>query len=309
MEQGLERRARPGGIRRLGDSDILIGLLFVAPFLILWTVWFFYPFIQSFLISFQQFDFSQMDKAKFIGLQNYKTLFVNNPEFLSAIGHTMVIVAVAVPVQTILALILAITLNGRIAGRGIFRTIYIVPNVISGIAAATVFMILFRKNYLLANFFSLFGFENKTWTADPDVALLFIIILYIWQQVGFYMIIYLSGLQTVPKELYEAATVDGATGFRKFLNVTVPMLKPVTFFVVSYGTIQAFQIFDQIAAISRYGKLGSPADSTTTLITYFFTHGRVYPDEMGLGSASVVVFLFIILAITLLQRKLLEEKE
>lgn len=309
MEVILKRKTRPVRLKRHGDSDVLIGLLFVAPFLILWAVWFLYPFLQSFMISFQQFDFSQMDKAKFIGLDNYKRLFVNNPEFLSAIGHTVVIVLVAVPVQTILALIISVALNGDIKGKGIFRTIYIVPNIISGIAAATVFMILFRKDFLFAKAFSLLGFPNETWTANPDVALLFVIILYIWQQVGFFMIIYLSGLQTIPKELYEAATVDGANGFRKFLYVTVPMLKPVTFFSVSYGTIQAFQIFDQIAAISRYGKLGSPADSTTTLVTYFFTHGRVYPDEMGLGSASVVVFLFIILAITLLQKKLLEEKE
>lgn len=309
MEAILKKKTRHGSIKRLGDSDALVGLLFVSPFLILWAIWFFYPFIQSFFISFQQFDFSNMDQAKFIGLDNYKKLFVNNPEFLSAIGHTILIVLIAVPVQTILALIVAVALNGDVKGKGIFRTIYIIPNIISGIAAATVFMILFRKDFMFAKFFSLLGFENLTWTANPDVALLFIIILYIWQQVGFFMIIYLSGLQTVPKELYEAATVDGANGFRKFMSVTLPILKPVTFFAVAYGTIQSFQIFDQIAAISRYGKLGSPADSTTTLITYFFTHGRVYPDEMGLGCASVVVFLFIILAVTLVQKKFLEEKE
>lgn len=309
MEVILKNKTKTVRIKRAGDSEILIGLLFVAPFLILWAIWFLYPFLQSFMISFQQFDFSQMDKAKFIGLENYKNLFVNNPEFLSAIGHTVVIVLIAVPVQTILALVVSVALNGDIKGKGIFRTIYIIPNIISGIAAATVFMILFRKDFMLAKAFSVFGFANETWTASPNVALLFVIILYIWQQVGFFMIIYLSGLQTIPKELYEAATVDGANGFKRFLNVTVPMLKPVTFFSVSYGTIQAFQIFDQIAAISRYGKLGSPADSTTTLVTYFFTHGRVYPDEMGLGCASVVVFLFIILAITLIQKKILEEKE
>jgi multiple sugar transport system permease protein len=309
MEDVMKKKARSGSKRNLLDSDTFTGYILVAPFLILWAVWFLYPFFQSFLISFQNFDFSQMDKAEFIGLENYKNLFVGNPEFLNAIKHTVIIVLVAVPLQTVFSLILAVALNGQVAGKGIYRTIYVIPNIISGIAAATVFMVLFRKELLFAKVFSLIGFENTTWTASTKYALLFIIILYIWQQVGFYMIIYLSGLQTISKELYEAAVVDGADGFKRFIYVTVPMLKPVTFFVAAMGTINAFQIFDQVAAISRYGTLGSPAESTTTLITYFFTHGFRYPDEMGLGCASVIVFMFIILAVTLVQRKLLEEKE
>lgn len=288
--------------------DFFAGLIFVAPFLILWAVWFLYPFIQSFLISFQDFDFSQMDKAKYIGLDNYKKLLVDNPEFYSAILHTVIIVVVAVPAQTLVALLLALALNQDLRGKAIFRTLYIIPNVTSGIAAATIFMVLFRKDMIFAKLFSFLGFPNDTWTARPDIALLFIIMLYVWQQVGFYMIIYLAGLQTIPKELYEASIVDGANWFKQFTKVTVPMLKPVTFLVVSVGTIQAFQIFDQIAAISRYGKLGSPADSTTTLITYFFTHGIRYPDEMGLGCASVILFMFVILAVTFVQKKLLEEE-
>ncbi|MCX7709201.1 MAG: sugar ABC transporter permease [Clostridia bacterium] len=291
------------------DSDIFTAYLLLAPFLILWLIWFFYPFIQSFLISFQHFDFSQMDQSKFVGLENYTKLLVNNPEFYEAIGHTVIIVLVAVPLQTVFALALAMALNQDISGKGIFRTVYIIPNITSGIAAATVFMVLFRKDMIFTKAFALLGFPNDTWTAKPDIALLFVIILYVWQQVGFYMIIYLAGLQTISRELYEAARVDGANWFQQFKSITVPSLKPVTFLIVSVGTIQAFQIFDQIAAISRYGKLGSPADSTTTLITYFFTHGIRYPDEMGLGCASVIIFLFIVLGITLVQKKLLEEKE
>lgn len=291
------------------DSDAVTAYMMLAPFLVLWAIWFFYPFIQSFLISFKNFDFSQMENAKFIGLENYKTLLVNNKEFYSAVWHTVIIVLVAVPAQTALALILAMALNQQIKGKGLFRTAYIIPNITSGIAAATVFMVLFRKDMLFTQIFSLFGFPNDTWTARPDIALLFIIILYVWQQVGFFMIIYLAGLQGISQELYEAATVDGANWFEQFMNITLPSLKPVTFLIVSVGTIQAFQIFDQVAAISRYGSLGSPAGSTTTLITYFFTHGIRYPDEMGLGSAAVIVFLFIILGITMAQKKLLEEKE
>lgn len=310
MENILNRKSQRNFFSRLSDSDTFTGYLFSAPFLILWCVWFFYPFIQSFLISFQSFDFSQMENSKFIGLDNYIKLFVNNPEFYSAIWHTVLIVIIAVPVQTFIALIIAVALNQPIIKfKGMFRTIYIIPNITSGIAAATVFMVLFRQDMLFAKLFSYLGFENITWTASPDVALLFISILYIWQQVGFYMIIYLAGIQNISKELYEAAVVDGANGIKRFIYITVPMLRPVTFFAVAVGTIQGFQIFDQIAAISRYGAMGSPAESTTTLITYFFTHGIRYPDEMGLGCASVIIFLFIILGITSAQRKLLDEKE
>lgn len=309
MEKVIKNRSLLGPLNKNRYSDIVTGFLFVAPFLILWAVWFLYPFIQSFLISFQHFDFSQMEKSEYVGLDNYIKLLVNNKEFYAAVLHTVIIVAVAVPVQSLLALLIAMALNRDLAGKAVYRTIYIIPNVTSGIAAATVFMVLFRKDMIFARLFAFLGFPNDTWTARPDIALLFVIILYVWQQVGFYMIIYLAGLQTIPRELYEAAIVDGAGWFQQFNNVTAPMLKPVTFLVVSVGTIQAFQIFDQIAAISRYGKLGSPADSTTTLVTYFFTHGIRYPDEMGLGCASVVVFLFIILGITLIQKKLLEEKE
>ncbi len=291
------------------DNDIAAACLFLAPFLILWLVWFFYPFIQSFLISFQHFDFSQMENSKFIGLDNYKKLLVGNQEFYKAMWHTVIIVLIAVPLQTFLALVLAILLNKELTAKGIFRTMFIIPNITSGIAAATVFMVLFRKDMLFAKAFSILGFPNDTWTARPDVALMFIIILYVWQQAGFFMIIYLAGLQGISKELYEAARVDGANWLQQFRNITFPSLKPVTFLVVSVGTIQAFQIYDQIAAISRYGKLGSPADSTTTLITYFITHGIRYPDEMGLGCAAVIIFLFIIMGITMVQKKLLEEKE
>jgi multiple sugar transport system permease protein len=118
------------------------------------------------------------------------------------------------------------------------------------------------------------------------------------------MIIYLAGLQDIPRELYEAATVDGANPLRKFIHITVPSLRPVTFFVVTVTTIYSFQIYDQVAAISRYGVLGQPAGRTSTLITYFMQHGIRYM-EIGYGSAAVVIFTLIILAITYIQKLLL----
>lgn len=289
------------------ESDTLVGLLFIFPFIALWFIWFFMPFLESFIRSFQNANFIDLSKAEFIGLTNYINI-IKDKSFHQALLHSVIIVAVAVPAITILSLLIALAVNQNIMAKGLFRTIYVIPYITSPIAAATVFMVLFRKDQLLAKAMTVFGFNNTTWFSDVNLALLFVIILFVWWQIGFFMIIYLAGLQDVPKELYEAATVDGAGPFRRFLSITVPTLKPVTFFVVTVATIYAFQIYDQVAAISRYGILGQPAGRTTTLITYFMQHGIRYM-EIGYGCAAVVIFTLIILAVTFIQKLLLGKED
>jgi len=298
---------RQGILARVSDSDTFIGLLFVAPFVALWIIWFFIPLVESFSRSFQDANFISLETANFIGLGNYFKLFEDR-DFFRAILNSVLLVAVAVPIQTILALLFAMALNNEIPGKGFFRTLYFLPYVTSPIAVATVFMILFTQGNFFAVLTSFFGFPDTTWTANLSLALPFIMILYVWQQVGFFMVIYLAGLQGIPRELYEASQVDGANAWQKFLNVTVPVLRPVTSFVVTVGIIYAFQIFDQVAAISRYGQLGSPAGRTSTLITYFIQVG-IREMEIGLGSASIVVFFMLILGVTMIQRKLLKERD
>ncbi len=294
-------------IRSLGDSDWFTGWLFVAPFLLLWAFWFFTPFMQSFIRSFQEVNFIALEEAKFIGLKNYIEI-LKDAEFHKAIAHSLMIVVVAVPIQTLISLIIASALNKKVFGKEIFRTIYSIPYITSPIAIATVFMVLFRKDQIMTLFFKFFGVPNETWFSNMKLALPFVMMLFIWQKVGFFMIIYLAGLQGIPKELYEAATVDGANGWQIFKKVTIPMLRPVTFFIVTVGIIDAFQIYDQVAAISRYGNLGSPAGATSTVITYFYQHGIRYMN-IGYGSASVIIFFLIIISVTLLQKYLLDEKE
>ena len=296
-----------GILKRISDSDAFIGLLFVTPFVALWIIWFFIPLIESFLRSFQDANFITLETASFIGLDNYFTLFEDR-DFFRAITNSLLLVAVAVPVQTIMALLFAMALNREIPGKGFFRTLYFLPYVTSPIAVATVFMILFTQGNFFSVLMSYLGFPDTTWTANLTLALPFVMILYVWQQVGFFMVIYLAGLQGIPRELYEACQVDGANALQKFLNVTVPVLRPVTSFVVTVGIIYAFQIFDQVAAISRYGQLGSPAGRTSTLISYFIQVG-IREMEIGLGSASIVVFFLLILGVTMIQRRLLKERD
>lgn len=302
-----DRPNKQSWFRSIADSDHMLGWLFTLPFLILWVWWFFYPFIQSFIRSFQDMNFAAMDQAKFIGLQNYVQI-LQDKEFFRAVLHSLEIVIIAVPVQTILGLLMAMLVNQKLKGKGIFRTIFFIPYITSQIAVTTVFMMLFKKGTFVTEFFGLFGFGNVTWFADTHYALLFVIILFIFQQAGFSMIVYLSALQEVPKDLYEAGDIDGASKWAKFRYITVPYLKPISFFVISVSTILGFQIYDQIAAISRYGALGSPAGATSTVVTYFYQHGIRYMN-IGYGSAAVVLFFFIIMFITFLQKKFLDDKE
>ncbi|GIO99262.1 sugar ABC transporter permease [Paenibacillus sp. FSL W8-0187] len=300
-------KIRQSWFRSLADSDKTLGWLFTLPFLILWAWWFLYPFIQSFVRSFQDANFAALDQAKFIGLENYVTI-LQDKEFFQALLHSLEIVVISIPIQTLLGLLLAILVNQKLKGKGIFRTVFFIPYITSQIAITTVFMMLFKKGTFLTEFFGALGFGNVTWFADTNYALLFVCILFIFQQAGFTMIVYLSGLQEIPKDLYEASEIDGASKWNKFRYITVPFLKPITFFIVSVSTIAGFQIYDQIAAISRYGALGSPAGATSTVVTYFYQHGIRYMN-IGYGSAAVVLFFMIIMLITYLQKKFLDEKE
>lgn len=282
----------------------LAAALFLAPAMIMLCIWFVYPLLQAFIISFQDFNFMYKDQAVFVGLKNYITLF-QDPEFYQALVHSLLFVAFVVPIQTFLSLLLAVIINGKLKGRGFFRTAFYTPYVLSAVAVATVFMYFFVKGGALTSFFALLGFPDVTWYANIKLAMPFIGILYIWQMMGFYMIYYLSGLQSIPSDLYEAAQIDGAGKVQTFIRITIPCLKPTTFLVVTYGIIQAFQLFDQISVItSSNGGLGSPAGATSTLLTFFYVQSFKY-YKMGYGSAIAIVLFVIILIISATQRKLI----
>lgn len=292
----------------LNKESHLAAFFFLAPAVICLSIWFVYPMIQAFTISFMDFNYMFKERAAFVGLDNYVRIF-KDPLFYQALKHSCTFVLVVVPIQTILALLLAVLINQKIKGRGIFRTAYYVPYVLSSVAVATVFMYFFVKDTSITRFFAFFGVPNVTWYANVNLALIFIAIMYIWQMIGFYMIYYLSGLQTIPSQVYEAAQIDGASKVQTFLHITIPMLKPTTFLVLTYGMIQAFQLYDQIAVVTaKNGGLGSPAGATSTVLTYFYTHSFKYFD-MGLGSAVAVILFSIIMTVTIIQRRLIKMED
>ena len=241
----------------------------------------------------------------FVGFENYVNIF-KDKEFLNSFVHSITIVVFAVPIQTFLSLMMALLINMKFRGRGVFRTIFYSPYVISPIAVATVFMYLFTEDQPIVKFFTLFGLENTSWAVSVRYALPLVIMMYIWQQCGFYMIMFLSGLQTISPEIMEAAEIDGANKIQTFWHVTFPVLRPTTFLVITYGVITSFQVFDQISAIAGQGILGAPGNALSTLVTYFYLNAFKY-GEIGYGSAAAVILFILIFLATLLQKKFLDK--
>ena len=304
---GMRKKAKQQKTRfreAVSRNEKAAGWIFILPATVCWLIWFLYPFLQCVGMSFLDYNYLKPKARAFVGLDNYIHMF-QDPKFLLALKNTLWFVAVTVPVVTVLALALALILNSSFRGRGVFRTISFIPYTISGVAVATVFMHLFVKDSAVTVFFFRLGVENVTWYASIHLVMPFISILFIWQMVGFYTVYYLAGIQTIPAQVYEAAVIDGAGKWKTFRYITLPLLKPTTYLVVVYAIIQAFKVYDQIAAIcgGAGGGLGSPAGASSTLLTYFYMNSFNY-YKVGYGCAVAIVLLLIIVAVNLIQNRI-----
>lgn len=278
-------------------SEVLTAFAFLFPAVFLWIYWFFIPAVKSMRLSFYDYSFVTPEKQEFIGLSNYIRLF-QDADFLDALKHTFILAFLVVFLLAILSFIIAVLINGKIKGKTFFRTVYFMPYIISAVAVSIFFMYFFVKDGIGAKLFALLGADNTTWFTSTKYALYLVAIIYIWQQIGFYMILYISGLQNIPSEVYEAARIDGAGGLQSVFYITIPLVKPTTYMVLTLGMINAFQIFDQIAAISKNSPLGSPAGSTSTVVTFLYQQSFSYMD-MGYGSAAAMVLVAIIFILSL----------
>lgn len=289
----------------LNRSEAVTGFLFVVPSLVMWLYWFLLPAIKSMRLSFYEYSYINPDQAHYVGLDNFRQLF-QDQRFLDAVAHNLFLVVASVVLLTVIPFFVAVMLQGKVLGKTFFRTSYYMPYVISSVAVSIFFMYFFIKNGVGANLFALFGLKNTTWFTSTKYALWLVLIIYVWQQIGFYMILYISGLQNIPAEMYEAATIDGANGWKQMRYITVPLLKPTTYMVVTLSMISSFQIFDQIAAISKQSPLGSPAGSTSTMVTFLYQQSFSYMN-MGYGSAAAMVLFVFIFALTALRNVLTKE--
>ncbi len=282
--------------------------LFSTPAIVLLIVFLIVPFIWAIWMSFTNMRLIPNPNVptRFIGLQNYIRLF-SDEVFFRGILNNFYFVIVVVPLQTAFALALAMLINQEIRGVNLFRTVYFSPVVTSMTVISIVWTLLYNPGEGLINAFlqaiSFGALGPYDWLKSTQLAFPAIMLMSIWQGVGFQMVIFLAGLQEIPISLYEAAEVDGANGWQKFINITIPQLRNTLIFVMISTTILAFKLFDQVKVMTN----GGPQNSTMTTMLYAIQQGWA-ELRIGYASAITVIFFTIVLVISILQRFLIREK-
>lgn len=289
---------------RLKTKQALTGWLFVSPALIGFSVFTFGSIIYSFYLSLTEYDL--MTEPKFVGFANYIKAFTNDQYFYKYFGNTLYFVVFLVPIVLAISLLLALLINKK-AGRmtKAYRVALFLPSITSTIAVSMVWLWIFNPDMgIINNFLATIGFTNPPmWLNSPATSKMALIIMRVWQMSGYYMIMFLAGLQTIPESLYESAEVDGATGIQRFFKITVPMLSNTTFVVIILLVIEAFNMFESIFVMTSGGPLGS----TSTIMYYIYEEGfRNY--NMGYASAIAWIFFAVIMVITLIQYKFRNEQ-
>jgi multiple sugar transport system permease protein len=253
------------------------GIALVAPNVLGLMFFFGIPALASFFTALQKWNGIQ--PPEFTGLQNFIQLS-GDAAFWQALGNTLKLLMISVPVGMLLSLGVALLLNQRLVGRSLFRTAFFLPVVTSTVAASIVWTWIFQPRYgLLASLLVPFGLDNLQWLTRPDLILYPIAVVTIWQRLGFDMVLFLAGLQAIPAILHEAALIDGASRWQRFRYITLPMLSPTTFLVLILSTINAFQIFDQVYVMTSRTTPGGVGGSATTL-TICCT-GRALPASIS----------------------------
>lgn len=278
------------------------GMLFLSPSIVLFSVFLFYPLARTIYLSFFLTDATGKTTV-FVGWENYVTMFTS-PIFLQSMKSTFLFVLYTVPITIIISLFLAVIANEKLKGIGFFRTIYSSTMGISVAAASVFWLYLFHPtmgplNLLLNSI----GLEEIGWLTDPSWALISIAITTIWMNIGFTFLILLGGLQSIDSSLYESADIDGAGYFHKLRRITIPMLSPTLFFVVTVTIINAFQTFGQIDILTQ----GGPVNSTN-LVVYSIYREAFVNYKFGTASAQAVLLFIIILLMTFLQFKFGERR-
>jgi multiple sugar transport system permease protein len=288
---------RAAARRSLRWKEVLVAYSFIAPNFIGFAIFTLGPILFAFALAFLHWDGS--NPIQFAGLDNFWRLF-SDRAFVAAFWNTILYTALSVPLTMVCALALAILLNQKIGGRDIFRTIMFFPYVASLVAVAVVWNMLFNPEMGPVNMvLYTLGISPQhlpRWAADKNWAMLTVVLFGVWKNMGYYMVIYLAGLQGINRDLYEAASIDGATGWQKFLYVTVPQLRPTTFFVVVMLTIQSFKVFDQIYLLTQ----GGPGTSTLVLVYHIYNEAFISWD-LGYSSMVALVLFLIVLAVTVVQ--------
>ncbi|WP_454697297.1 carbohydrate ABC transporter permease [Arthrobacter humicola] len=291
------------GNRKQARRNTLIGWTFILPNFLGFLAFTLIPVLAAFALSFM--EWTSFTAPKWVGLDNFQRMFASD-SFWVALRNTVVYALGHVPLTMALALVLAMLLNRKLKGIGFFRVAIFFPYITSLVAVAVVWNMLFSPDSGPINqFLHAVGIaEAPGWTSSSDWALPAVIITSVWRDMGYYMVLYLAGLQAIPAELYEAAEVDGASAWQRFWNVTIPSLRPTTFFVVVMLTVSSFKVFDLIVVMTN----GGPGRSTTVLSQLIYQEG-IGEGKFGYSSAISLVLFLIVLTVTVLQFKIQQRRE
>ena len=276
---------------------------FLAPAVIAIFIFFFIPVIAAFVMSFTDFDIyalGNFNTIRFIGFNNYSKLF-EDPLFWQSLQNTIYYVVLATPLAIAVSLGAAILLNSKlIKYKGFFRLSYFIPYITTLVAVAIVWRFIYHPKFGILNYFlGLFGVDPIDWLGDPNLAMPAIVIMSVWKTFGYNMIIFIAGLQNIPEDLYEAASLEGANEWQKFKTVTIPMLAPTTLFVSIITIVGYFQLFAEPYIMTQ----GGPLNKTLSIVQYMYQQGFRWWN-MGYSASISFVLFFIILVVTILQFKL-----
>lgn len=292
-----ETKPKQTGYIKLQRKETIAGLLFVAPMLIGVTVLTLIPIIAAFLLSLTEWNFvAGWDGLKWVGLDNFNKL-AQDDAFIKSLRNNAWFL-LTVPIYMGISMFLAIMIDRNVFMKSYFKVAFFMPYISSVVAVAIVWQVLFHPSAGPINqtLMSL-GIENPPgWIADPKFALISIMMISIWISIGFNMIVYIAGLQAIPKDLYEAASIDGANGWRKFTNITFPMLSSTSFFLLVTGIISTFKVFDLIAVLTKGGPIRS-----TSMIVWHIYETAFTNLKIGYASSMAVILFACVLFITLLQ--------
>ena len=266
--------------------------LYTAPWLIGFFVVTLYPIVYSFYLMFT--DMNLTGVGKFIGLENLKYAFTDDPLFIKAFINTLKYVVMFVPSSIILAFFVALLLSKKVKGLGFFRTAFYIPYITSGVAVTILWGWIYQKDYGIINYvLSLFGIKGVNWLGDKNIAMISIVILSLWT-IGNNIIIMLAGIQDIPQSYYESAQIDGAGAIRQIFSITLPLCTPTIYFNLIVTIIAAFQVFQQPLILTN----GGPLNSTYTAAIHMYNNGFLY-GKMGYASMMAWSLFVVIMVITL----------
>ncbi len=273
--------------------------LFLAPALLVLTLTVFWPAVQAFYLSFTRFEYDLTQAPAWIGMANFQKLW-RDPVFWKTLGNTFLYLVCVVPILVILPLGLALLVNQKLKGIRWFRTAYYTPVVISMVVAGIAWKWLYASNGLLNQGIQWLGLgEGIPWLTSPDLALFSVMAVTVWKGLGYYMVIYLAGLQGIPGDLYEAAAIDGSDGLQRHWDITVPLMKPYLFLVAVISSISATKVFEEVFIMTK----GEPVNSSKTIVYYLYQ--RAFQDlEMGYACAVGLVLFLMIFGLSILNLKL-----